>query len=87
MDLAVTLDTKPSADGKRVAHFEIRKDWGERAQIWLTTYWFDGRQLVMTRYHHVIPLARYMSNGPAAGGGAAAEPGVAAPAATERKKD
>ena len=91
MDLAVPMELKKSNDGKRVARFEIRKDWAERAQIWLTTNWFDGKQLVMTRYHYVIPVAKYLNNAPAAAAqpaaAPAAEPPAAAPPATERKKD
>ena len=82
-DLAVPLEWKKSNDGKRVARFEIRKDWAERAEIWLTTNSLDGKQLALTRYHHVIPLAKYLKNDPAA----TAKPAVAAPPATERKKD
>jgi hypothetical protein len=92
-DLAVSMELKTSNDGKRVARFEIRKDWAERAQIWLTTNWFDGKQLVMTRYHYVIPVARYLNNAPAAGApakpaaAAAGEPPAGAAPAAEGKKE
>jgi hypothetical protein len=65
-DLAVSLDMRKNADGARAARFELRKDLAERAAIWLTTMSFDGRRLVSTRYHHVIPVANYMMNPPAA---------------------
>jgi hypothetical protein len=96
MDLAVPMELKKSDDGregKRVARFEIRKDWAERAEIWLTTNWFDGKQLVMTRYHYVIPVAKYLKTLPAPAataqpaGAPTAEPAAAAPPATDRKKD
>ena len=91
MDLVVSLDTNQSDDGKRVARVHIRKELAERAKIWLTTSTFDGKQLVLTRYHHVIPVAKYLKNAPAAAGkrnpAPAAEPAGAAPPATERKKE
>jgi hypothetical protein len=92
-DLAVPMELKQSNDGKRVARFEIRKDWAERAQIWLTTNWFDGKQLVMTRYHYMIPVARYLKDGAAApapakpAAAAAGEPAAGEPPAAEGKKD
>lgn len=65
-DLAVSLEMARTADGKRVARIELRKEWAERAAIWLTTTTFDGKRLATTRYHHVIPIALYMKNPPAA---------------------
>ena len=88
-DLSVPLEWKKSADGKRVARFEIRKDWAERAAIWLTTDSLDGKQLGLTRYHHVIPVVKYLKDAPAVKPAtpSAPEPTNAAPAATEKKKD
>jgi hypothetical protein len=91
MDLSVTMELTKSNDGKRVARFEIRRDWAERAQIWLSTYTFDGKPLVMTHYHYVIPVAKYLKPpvAPAAPDKPAAAPPAAeppAPPATERKK-
>lgn len=77
MDLSVTLELKPTTEGKRVARFEMRKDWAERAEVWLTTNTFDGKPLVMTRYHHLIPLAKYLKAAPAV----PATPSPAPPAA------
>lgn len=88
-DLVVQLELKKSNDGKRRAGFEIRKDWAERAEIWLMTSSIDGKRIAMTGNYHVIPLAKYLKDGPAAGAkpDAPAKPAVAAPPATERKKD
>jgi hypothetical protein len=60
MDLMVPVEVKSGKDGKRVARVQLTRELAERAEIWLTTYWFDGKQLVMTRYHHVIPVAKYL---------------------------
>jgi hypothetical protein len=86
MDLVVPVELKLER-GKRVARVQLTRELAERAEIWLTTYWFDGKQVVMSRYHHVIPVGPYLK---AAAGGAvkpAGEPGAAAPAATEGKKE
>jgi len=88
VDLAVALATT-KADGKQVARVHLKKEWAERAQIWLTTTTFDGKQLVMTRYHHVIPFAKYVKDAaaakpaakPAPAPTAAEPPASAAPAA------
>jgi hypothetical protein len=72
-DLSVPLAMRQT-NGKQVARFNLKKDWAARAEIWFTTYHFDGKQLVMTRYHHVIPVARYMNNPPAKDAKPAAAP-------------
>jgi hypothetical protein len=84
MDLVVPVELKLE-NGKRVARVQLTRELAERAEIWLTTHTFDGKQLVMTRYHHVIPVGPYLK---AAAGGVvkpAQEPGGAAPPATEKK--
>jgi len=86
MDLVVPVELKLER-GKRVARVQLTRELAERAEIWLTTYWFDGKQLVMTRYHHVIPVGPDLK---AAAGGVvkpAGERGAGAPAATEGKKE
>lgn len=72
-DLTLPLAMREE-NGKRVARFHLKNQWAARAEIWLTTYWFDGKQLVMTRYHHVIPVAKYMQKPRAVGEPAAAPP-------------
>ena len=83
--LVVSLDTNESNDGKRVAWVHVRRELAERAEIWLTTSSFDGKQLPMTRYHHVIRIAKFLKN--AAAAKPAAEPAVVAPPATELRKE
>ena len=39
---------------------QLKKEWASRAEIWLNTNWFDGKKLVMTHYHHIIPVAQYL---------------------------
>ena len=73
-DLVAPLDLR-EIDGKRQVTVQLKKEWASRAEIWLNTYWFDGKKLVMTHYHHVIPVAKYLST-----------PAAAAPA-TDGKKD
>ena len=65
-DLSLSLDLKTSADGKRVARVHIRRDWAARAELWLTTSTFDGKQLALTRFHHIIPIAPHLKSAPAA---------------------
>ena len=60
MDLVVPVELKAGKDGKWVARIQLTRELAGRAEIWLTTYWFDGKQAVMTRYHHVIPVASYL---------------------------
>jgi hypothetical protein len=86
VDLSVSLATR-EVNGKRVARVHLKKEWAERAQIWLMSSSFDGKQLAMTGYIHPIPIAKYLKNAPAAAAKPAPAPAAAAPAATERKKD
>jgi hypothetical protein len=58
-DLTAPLALRES-DGKRVARINMRKEWASRAEIWLTTYWFDGKHRAHERNHYVIPIAKHM---------------------------
>src|SRR5438552_15196913 len=64
VDLEVSLATR-EVDGKRVVRVHLRKDWAERAQIWLKTSSFDGKKLT-EREIHPIPISEYLKNAPAA---------------------
>ena len=81
-DLTLPLALR-EAERKRVVRFNLKEEWAARAEIWLTTYWFDGKQLVMERNHHVIPVVNYMKHQPAPD----AKPADAPPPAPEPKKD
>jgi hypothetical protein len=48
-------------NGKQEVRFNLKTDWAARAEIWLNTNHFDGKGLVMTHYHHLIPLAQHMA--------------------------
>ena len=96
MDLVVAIELRKSDDGKRVGRVHIRKELAERAEIWLNTHSMDGKELVMERLTHIVPVAKYMKNAPpraaAAKSGAAPTagpppPASAAPPAAEQKKD
>ena len=92
MDLVVSIDMRKTDDGKRVGRVHILRELAERAEIQLNTHTLDGNMDPLTRLHHVIPIAKYLKNAPAAAGkpaaAPAAEPAAAAPPATEeRKKD
>ena len=89
VDLMVSLDARV-VDGKRVARVHLKKEWAERAQIWLTTYSFDGKPLVLTHYIHPISVAQYLKGAPAPAATPAApseKPDAAATPATERRKE
>jgi hypothetical protein len=90
LDLSVSLDTKIADDGNRVARVHIKRELAERAELWLTTSSFDGKQLALTYYVHRIPLGEHLKYAPAPAakpaGPPIAEP-AAAPPATERKND
>jgi len=58
-DLTANLSVRED-QGKRVARFNLKKEWAARAEIWLNTYHFDGKPLVMTHYHYLIPVAQYL---------------------------
>jgi hypothetical protein len=75
VDLMVSLVTR-QVDGKRVARVHLRKDWAERAQIWLKSSSIDGKK-VLERTNYTIPISPYLKTAPAA---------LSAPA-TEQKKD
>ena len=62
MDLFVSIDTVESDDGKRVARVHMTRELAERAEIWLSTSIFDGMQLDMASYHHVIPVAKHLKD-------------------------
>lgn len=64
VDLMVSLDAR-EVDGTRVARVHLKKEWAQRAQIWLKTSTFDGKQL-LERSIHPIPLADHMKNASAA---------------------
>ena len=83
MDLVVSIDMTNADGGKRVGRVHILKELAERAEIQLNTHTLDGKKDLLTRLHHVIPLAKYLRNTPAPPGAGPA----AAPLATERKKD
>lgn len=87
VDLMVSLATR-EVDGKRAARVHLKKEWAERAQIWLKTSSFDGKRAV-ERSIHPIRIADYLKNVPAATAKPprAPEAEPAAHAATEPKKD
>ena len=80
VDLSVSLATTEEG-GKRVARVHLKKEWAGRAEIWLTTSTLDGKQTALTRYHHVIPIAKGMKDAPAA-----AQAPPSDPATGQRKK-
>ena len=61
MDLVVSLDMVKTDDGKRVGRVHILRTLAERAEIQLNTHTMDGKLDPLTRLHHVIPLAKYLS--------------------------
>jgi hypothetical protein len=66
MDLVVSIDMRTIDGGKRVGRVHIRKDLAERGEIQLNTHTMDGKKDPLTRLHHVIPMAKCMSNPPVA---------------------
>jgi len=64
-DLSLSIATTKE-DGKLVARAHLRKDWARRAEIWLSGSYLDGKQLPLTSFHHIIPVAKYMANTPTA---------------------
>jgi hypothetical protein len=61
-DLAVSLATR-MVDGKKVASFDLRKDWAQRAEIQLMTVTLDGKQPQSKgSMSHVIRVAQYLDN-------------------------
>jgi hypothetical protein len=91
-DLVAPLSLR-EIDGKRQVTVQLKKEWASRAEIWLNTNWFDGKKLVMTHYHHIIPVAKYLAKPAAATQSPATScalpptPVPAAPPATEGKKE
>ena len=61
-DLSLSLATS-EVDGKQVVSVHLIRELAERAEIWLSTGFLDGKQEVLTSYHHVIPIAEYLENG------------------------
>ena len=45
-DLVVGIELHKADDGKRVARVHLRKEWADRAEIWLHTNSMDGKKLV-----------------------------------------
>ncbi len=87
MDLVVSLDMQKSDHGKRTARVHLNKVMAERAQIWLTTSSFDGKRQPLTRFHHIIPIADCLQSSKQATAKPDAAAPVAAPPATEQKKE
>ena len=65
-DLVLSLDLKPTQDGKRVGRVQIIREWAERAEIQLNTHTFDGKLDPRTRLHHVIAIGKHLKPAPAA---------------------
>ncbi len=65
-DLVLSIATTKE-NGKVVARVHLRKDWAQRAKIWLSSLHFDGKRLpfLTTSVSHIIPVAKYMTNTPA----------------------
>jgi hypothetical protein len=66
MDLVVSIDMTRVDGGRRVGRAHLLKEWAERAEIQLNTHTMDGKTDPLTRLHHVVPVARYMKDAPAA---------------------
>jgi len=62
-DLVTSLATQKE-NGKLVARVHLKKEWAERAEIWLNTATLDGKEEVLTWYYHRIPIAGYMNRPP-----------------------
>ena len=73
MDLVVSIDMIKTDGGKRVGRVHLLKELAERAAIQLNTHTLDGKLDRFTRLHHVIPIAKYLKDAPAAATGAAAD--------------
>ena len=86
MDLVVAIDLRTDSS-KRVGRVHIRNELAERAEIWLNTHTMDGKQLAMERLTHIVPVAKYMKNAPAARATPAAAPAAASRPATKQKRD
>lgn len=88
MDLVVSIKMRETDDGKRVGRIHLLRDLAERAEIQLNTHTMDGATDPMTGLYHVISVASYLPNAPAAS--AAATPPAerrVAPSATERNDE
>jgi hypothetical protein len=66
MDLVVSIDMSETDGDKRVGRVHLLKGLAERAEIQLNTHTMDGKLDRFTRLHHVIPIARYLKDAPAA---------------------
>jgi hypothetical protein len=66
MDLVVSIDMSETDGAKRVGRVHLLKGLAERAEIQLNTHTMDGKLDRFTRLHHVIPIARYLKDAPAA---------------------
>lgn len=77
MDLVVSIDMIKTDGGKRAGRVHLLKELAERAEIQLNTHTMDGELDPLTRLHHVIPIAQFFKDAPAA----------ATPPAAERNKD
>ena len=93
-DLVVWIDMKKTNDGKRVGRVQFLREFAERAEIQFNTHTLDGKFDGLTRLHHVIPIAKHLSNPPATPAKPAApanppaptKPPVVPPPATEGKR-
>jgi hypothetical protein len=86
MDLVVSIDMTKTEGGKRVGRIHILKELAERAEIRLNTHTMDGKMDLLTRLHHVVPIAKYLGSAPtAAARPAAPRAQRSGPPASERK--
>jgi hypothetical protein len=87
MDLVVSIEMHKADDGKRVGRTHILKELAKRAEIRFNTHTMDGTMDPLTRLHYVVPIAKHLADASNAAPVAKPDPEVAAPPATEQKKD
>jgi hypothetical protein len=62
-DLSLSLATRQDG-GKRTARVHLRKEWAQKAELWLTTSTMDGKYDPMSRQHFIVPVGKYMEGEP-----------------------
>ncbi|MEZ5943153.1 MAG: hypothetical protein R3C18_17300 [Planctomycetaceae bacterium] len=59
-DLVVSIEMREMEDGKRRGRVHILRELAERGEIWLNTHHMDGEVTPLTRWHHIIPVAKHL---------------------------
>jgi hypothetical protein len=73
-DMQIPIELKPTADGKRAAQVQMRKEFLDRAHFRVLTHMVDGQRQPSGGAYYNIQVKKFLNNGPAQGAPIASPP-------------